>query len=161
MSVESLIQELKSSQGFDIAETRAKTLNEFDAASTSEERGRVLAVFKAVMDLTERNLMAKNAEELLGKLRAAREQDYKVCIVQESTVGLNSPGGGDVSIERLMAVTNREIEAGRMSEQHPLRQLAVRGAAAPHLSDADLVEKHRRLQQPPTLGQKLKGLFRK
>jgi len=113
------------------------------------------------MDLTERNLIAQNEGELLENFRKAREQDYKVCIVQECTVGLKSPGGGDVSVERLMAVTNREIAAGRMSEQHSLRQIAVEGAAAPHLSDAQLVEKHRRLQRPPTLAQKLKGLLRK
>ena len=61
----------------------------------------------------------------------------------------------------MMVVTNREIAAGRMNEQHSLRQIAVQGAAAPRLSDAQLVEKHRRFQQPPTLGQKLKGLFLK
>ena len=161
MSVESLVEELKSSSDFDIAVTRLRILDEFDAATNSDDRGRVLAVFKAVMDMTERNLIAQNQGELLEGFRKAREQDYKVCIVQECTVGLNSPGGGDISVERLMAVTNREITAGRMNEQHSLRQIAVQGAAAPHLSDAQLVEKHRRLQQPPTLGQKLKRLFRK
>jgi len=161
VSVETLIAELKAGGDFDIAITRQKILKEFDAAATADDRSRVLAVFKAVMDATERTLIAKNEAELLSNFRAAREQDYKICIVQECTVGLHSPGGGDVSVERMMAVTNREIAAGRMTEQHSLRQIAVQGAAAPHLSDAQLVEKHRKLQLPPTLGQKLKGLFKK
>ncbi len=142
VSVETLIDDLKSSDGINIATSRQKILDEFDAASTAEDRGRVLAVFKAVMDLTERNLIANNEAELLEKFREAREQDYRICIVKECTVGLNSPGGGDVSVERMMAVTNREMAAGRMTQQHTLRQLAVNGAAAPHLSDAQLVEKH-------------------
>jgi hypothetical protein len=79
--------------------------------------------------------------------------------LRECTVGLSSPGGGDISVERLIAVTSREIAAGHMTEQHSLRQIAVQQAAAPHMSDAELVEKHRRLQQPPSLGHRLKGLF--
>jgi len=161
VSVDTLIAELQSGASFDIGTTRNKILAEFDAATSAEDRGRLLAVFKAVMDMTERNLIANNKAEMLPDFQKAREKDYKILIVQECTVGLASPGGGDVSIERMMAVTNREIAAGRMTEQHSLRQIAVQGAAAPHLSDAELVEKHRKLQQPPTLGQKLKGLFRK
>ncbi|MDB6105526.1 MAG: hypothetical protein JWO52_5525, partial [Gammaproteobacteria bacterium] len=114
----------------DIAVIRKRILDEFDAANSSDDRGRVLAVFKAVMDLTERNLIAQNEGELLESFRKAREQDYKICIVQECTVGLKSPGGGDVSVERMMAVTNREIAAGRMSEQHcPLHRARTRSAA--------------------------------
>jgi hypothetical protein len=90
VSVESLIDELRSSPDIDIAVTRAKILDEFDAATTFEDRGRVLAVFNAVMNLTERNVVANNEGKLLEKFRAAREQDYKVCILRECTVGLRA-----------------------------------------------------------------------
>jgi hypothetical protein len=81
----------------------------------------------------------------------------------------------------LMAVTNREIAAGRMTEDHSLRKIAVEGAAAPNFSHAELVAMHAKkkaeaeksqiapIPQPSnarlafgaTLGKKLKGLFRK
>ena len=87
------------------------------------------------------------------------------------TGGLDSPGGGDVSIELLMTVTNREIAAGRMTEDHSMRQIAVEGAAAPHFSHAELLAKHAKLKEatekskaapaPKTVGEKLKGLFRR
>jgi len=57
-------------------------------------------------------------------------------------VEADSPGGGDVSVEMLVAVTGREIAAKRMAEDHELRRMALAGAAAPHLSHAQLVTKH-------------------
>jgi hypothetical protein len=85
--------------------------------------------------------------------------------VQECTVGLDTPVvGGDVSIEMLMTVTDREIAAGRMTEDFSLRKIAVDGAAAPHLSHAELVAKHAQLkaenkaERPAkTVGEKLKA----
>jgi hypothetical protein len=80
----------------------------------------------------------------------------------------------------LLEVTNREVAAGRMTEDHNLRKLAVDGCAAPHLTHAELLAKHAKLQAdaapapkaPPdkaaqayafgtVVGRKLKGLFRK
>jgi hypothetical protein len=91
--------------------------------------------------------------------------------VKECTVGLYSPGGGDISIEMLMAVTNREIVAGRMSEDHSQRTIAVEGAAVPHFSHAELIAQHAKLQEATarssvnaehmTVGAKLKNLFRR
>ncbi|MBU6421853.1 MAG: hypothetical protein KGQ62_07195 [Gammaproteobacteria bacterium] len=151
MSIESLIGELGTAKNIDIVDVRQKIQREFDAAETSEQRGKVLAIFKATMDLVERNLAARGDQsELLEKLKAARAQDYKIFIVRECTVGLDSPGGGDVSMEMLMVVTNREIAAGRMTEGHSLRKLAVEGCAAPHLTHAELVEKHAKLKAEAT-----------
>jgi hypothetical protein len=185
MSIESLVNDLRSAKAFDIVAARAKIQKEFDAATTSDQFAKVLAIFKAVMDEGERQLVRQgNQEEFLAKLKDARALDYKIFIVQECTVGLDSPGGGDVSVEMLVAVTNREIVDGRMTEDHSLRKIAVEGAAAPHLSHSELLAKHAKLkeevekskaepttQTPPgnarlasafgaTLGKKLKGLFR-
>jgi hypothetical protein len=107
---------------------------------------------------------------LLANLQQARAQDYKIFILKESTVGLDTPVvGGDVSVDMLMAVTNREIAAGRMTEHQSMRKIAVEGAAAPHLSHAELLAKHAKLKEHSarpkaapvahTFGQKLKGLF--
>lgn len=169
MSIESLVQELTTSKNVNIVDVREKIQREFDAASTSDQRGRVLAIFNTTMDYFERTLSARGDQgALLEDFKKARAQDYKIFIVQESTVGLDSPGGGDVSIEMLMAVTNREIAAGRMGEDHSLRRIAMEGAAAPHLSHAELLAKHAKLKgdaqskreaAPKTIGQKLKMLL--
>jgi hypothetical protein len=185
MSIETLINELRTAKSLDIVEVRKRIQEEFDAATTSHQRSRLLAIFNATMDQVERSLASRGEqEELLENLKTARAQDYKIFIVQECTVGLDSPGGGDVSVEMLMAVTNREIAAGRMTEDHSLRKIAVEGAAAPHMSHAELVATHARLKaeaaqlSPPVsdatgskanagyrfgavLGRKLKALFRK
>ena len=174
MSIESLINELNAPEGFDIVEARKKILREFDTATTSDQRAEVLAIFKATMDLAERNLADRGDQaQLLAGLQKARAYDYKVFIVQECTVGLDTPVvGGDISVDMLMAVTNREIAAGRMTEDHSLRKIAVNGAAAPHMSHAELLARHAKLKAdaleqskavsaPKTLGQKLKGLFGK
>jgi hypothetical protein len=171
-SINCLIEEMKSAKSFDIVEIRAKIQREFDGAKTGDQRGKVLAIFKVAMDEVERHLTGDKTE-LLANFKEARAQDYKIFIVQECTVGLDTPiVGGDVSVEMLMAVTNREIAAGRMTEDHSMRKIAVEGAAAPHLSHAELIAKHAKLQEGAArkskavafgavLGKKLKGLFGK
>jgi TPR repeat protein len=172
VSIQNLVKELTSTQGINIVDARAKIGKAFDAASTSDQRGRVLAIFKAMMDDSEEKLVSQaNQTQLLEDFRNARTQDYKIFILQECTVGLDSPGGGDVSIELLMTVTNREIAAGRMTEDHSMRKIAVEGAAAPHFSHAELLAKHAKLKEaaekpkaapaPKTVGEKLKSLFRR
>lgn len=179
MSIESLVNELKTANSLDMVQVAERVQRELDAAASSEQRGRILAVFNLTMDQAERNLAARDQEELLDKLKKARAQYYKTFIVRESSVGRDSPGGGDVSVEMLMAATNREIAAGRMTEDHALRKMAVEGAAAPHLSHAELLAKHAKQAQPTApaatakadgsklayafgnlVGRKLKGFFR-
>jgi len=168
MSAEELL-EMTSSPLLAITDPRKvrdKIHEEFDAAKSSEERGALLALFIATFNITEKNL-AKNAPEKLAEFQKARAQDYNLFLVKECTVGLDSPGGGDVSVEAMKIATDREVAAGRMTEDHELRKLAVQGCAAPHLTHAQLIEKHAKLQAaaavpaPKTLGQKLKGLFGK
>ncbi|MGA7540689.1 MAG: hypothetical protein WBW93_18170, partial [Steroidobacteraceae bacterium] len=160
-----------TTNNFNIADVRNKILKEFDAAVTSDQRGTLLAIFKAVTDFVERNLVRPDQSQLLEDFRKARDQDYKIFIVQECTVGLDTPVvGGDISVDVLLSVTNREIAAGRMTEDHSLRKQAVEGAAAPHFSHAELLAKHAKLKDeaeksraapaPKTVGEKLKSLFR-
>ncbi len=179
MSIETLIDELTAAKSFGIVEVHEKIRREFDSAATSQQRGRILALFNMSMDQAERNLLTRgDQEELLEKLKRLRAQYYEKLIVQECTVGLGSPGGGDVSVDMLMAVTDREIAAGRMTEDRALRRMAVEGAAAPHLSHAELVAKYKQAHPkgPASnhnvdssmlaytfgniMGRKLKGLLR-
>jgi hypothetical protein len=149
MSVEDLITELSGTTQSDLVEVREKTQRALDAAVTDEQRGRILSIFSMTLDQAERNLAARGEDEALEQLKVARAKCYRAFVVRECTVGHDSPGGGDVSVEMLMAATNREIAAGRMSEDHPLRKMAVEGAAAPHLSHAQLIAKHARQAPPP------------
>jgi hypothetical protein len=150
MSIETLINELATPTSLDAAEVAERVQRELDAAVSSEQRGRILAIFNMTMDQAERNLAVRDQQDLLDGLKRARAEHYKAFIVKESTVGFDSAGGGDVSVEMLMAATNREIAAGRMTEEHALRKIAIEGAAAPHLSHAQLVAKH--AKQAPTAG---------
>jgi hypothetical protein len=185
MSIQNLINEMKTATSKDIVEIRAKIQKELEAATTSDQRSTVLALFTAYMDGMERGLEAHGDQKVLEEFRKARAYDYKSFIYQECIVGLDTPVvGGDVSVEAMMAVTNREIAAGRMTEDHSIRKNAVEFAAAPHLSHAELVAKQAKLKaeaaQATTsapvckpaadksatayafgnvLGKKLKGLF--
>jgi hypothetical protein len=95
----------------------------------SVKRVHLLALFKSVMDIAEKSVSAEDSE----LIRNAREQQYKTFVVQEAMVGEN------VCVETLYAVTSREIIAGRMDESNSLRQLAIDGTSAPHLTRAELI----------------------
>jgi hypothetical protein len=172
VSIEELLDIQPAHAIIDPAGTRKQILAEFDAAAsdptrTSEQRGSILAFFKATFDIVEANV-AKEKPDLLEEFQKARALDYRICIVRECTVGLDTPVvGGDVSVEMLKAVTDREIADGRMDEGHTLRKLALDGCAAPHLSHQELVAKHAGLKAqaqltataPPPIG-KFAGLKR-
>jgi TPR repeat protein len=172
-AIQNLANELTSAKNFNVADARAKIQKAWAATTTSDQRGRVLAIFKVVMDEAEQRLVGLGDDkgELLADFQKARVQYCNLFILEECTVGLDSPGGGDVSIELLMTVTNREIAAGRMTEDHSMRKIAVEGATAPHFSHAELLAKHAKLKEaarkpkaapaPKTVGEKLKSLFRR
>jgi hypothetical protein len=184
MSIESLLKELQSATSEAIVEIRRRIIEEFGAAKTSDDRARLLAIYTETMDRVERGLAGGRHNELLANFKEARAYDYKSLIAQECLVGGDSPGGGDISVEMLKAVTDREIAAGRMTEDHSARQLALTASTAPHFTHAELLAKHAKLQEeaekskaaraPQTpagnatqayafgaaLGKKLKSLFR-
>jgi hypothetical protein len=134
MSVNDLIETLKSmdenGQDIDIKTTRERIYKEYEKATTIEDRVTLLKIFNAVMDLVERSGLSPDD---LQEYRNAREDYYKLFIVQESLVGEN------VCPETLAAVTQREVTAGRMSPDNELYLIAQREAAGPHFSRAELV----------------------
>ena len=101
----------------------------FGQCTTSEQRVSLLAVFSATMDIAETTIVSKDLE----KFKESRLLNYKIFIVQEATMA------GNVCVETLDTITQREIAVGRMAPDNPLRELAVTSLAAPHLSHADLV----------------------
>ncbi|MDD7787806.1 hypothetical protein ACQZ32_03155 [Ralstonia pseudosolanacearum] len=114
---------------------------EFETAATEDQRVALLELFKTVMDHAERQI---TDPEDLEKAKTARRQFYNGLLVRESFVGEN------VSYEKLDAVTQREVSAGRMAPDDEFRQLAQVGTLITHDSHAKLVameEERQRAQQ--------------
>jgi len=120
MSVAKLIQELEDTppdEPFDWIAFSAHLNEEFTAATTSEERSDLLAARAAAMEFVVRQLELHG--DHLEKFTDACELEYKRLIVQETLVD------GAVSYEAMLQVTDREIAAGRMSEDYALRAIAL------------------------------------
>ncbi len=98
----------------------------------------LLQTFKAVMDIAESTVLPEDLEIV----RNAREKQYKTFIYQESMVGEN------VCVETLYAITQREIDAGRMSTDHSCRRLAEEAMAMPHSTRAELLGATNEKRQP-------------
>src|SRR5580692_6986075 len=120
MSTSNLLQELENiplHEPFDWAAFSARVNEEFGAATSSEERGDLLAARAVAMEFVVRQLELHG--EHLEKFTDACELEYKRLIVQETLVD------GAVSYEAMLHVTDREIAAGRMSEDYALRAIAI------------------------------------
>jgi hypothetical protein len=102
---------------FDWIAFSARVNEEFSAAATSEERSDLLAARAVAMAFVVLQLELRG--EHLEKFTDACELEYKRLIVQETLVD------GVVSYEEMLHVTDREIAAGRMSEDYALREMAV------------------------------------
>src|SRR5271163_4866179 len=120
MSVSKLTQELEdlpSHEPFDWIAFSARVNEEFGATTTSAERGDLLAARAVAMEFVVRQLELHG--EHLEKFTDACELEYKRLIVQETLVD------GVISYEEMLHVTDREIAAGRMSEDYALRAIAI------------------------------------
>jgi hypothetical protein len=120
MSVSTLIQELEDTplhEPFDWIGFSARVNEEFIAATTSEERSDLLAARTVAKEFVVRQLELHG--EQLEKFTDACDLEYKRLIVQETLVD------GIVSYEEMLHVTDREIAAGRMSEEYALRAIAI------------------------------------
>jgi hypothetical protein len=137
MSVVDLVESLKSvgeGEEIDFQAIRKQIIEEYDKATSISDRVTLLELFKVVMDLVERNIEhSGSTTKILEDFRKSRQTDYRVLIVKECMVGEN------VCTETLAAVTQREVAAGRMSEDHTLYTMAQEQVAKPHLSRAELV----------------------
>lgn len=116
---------------FDFRAVREEIHAASKSTTDAAERVVLLQVFHAVMDLVERS---GNVEpENLDAFRDTRAKDYRLLLMREVLIGENA------SAELLNAVTQREVQAGRMSEDDELRQLAVKALLEPYQSVQELL----------------------
>jgi hypothetical protein len=126
MSVSELIQALDDippHEPLDWIAFSARVNDEFGAATTSEERSDLLAARAIAMEFVVRQLELHG--DHLEKFTDACELEYKRLIVQETLVN------GVISYETMLHVTDREIAAGRMSEDYALRAIAIEECPEP------------------------------
>lgn len=97
-----------------------------ESTTDTDERVVLLQIFHFVMDSVERS--GNVSPENIDAFRDTRAKDYHLLLAREVLVGEN------VSAELLSAVTQREVQAGRMSEHDELRQLAVKVLSEPYCS---------------------------
>jgi hypothetical protein len=120
MSASQLFQELENlppDEPLDWIAFSARVNEEFSDARSSEERSDLLAARAVAMEIVVRRLELHG--EQFEKFTDACELEYKRLIVQETLVD------GAVSYEKMLHVTDREIAAGRMSEDYALRAIAI------------------------------------
>jgi hypothetical protein len=122
------LQSMPAGSSLDIPAIRDEIHHEFDRAESSTEREMLLAIHKMVLDRAERAVRSDD----LPQLQAASQADYRLFLTKESLIGEN------ISVDLVAAVTDREIQAERMSPDDDFRELAVQGLAAPHLSPKQL-----------------------
>lgn len=131
MSVSKVIQELEDmppDEPFDWIAFSTRVNEEFAAATTSEERSELLAARAVAAEFVMRQLELHG--DHLEKFTDACELEYKRLIVQETLVD------GVVSYEQMLHVTDREIAAGRMSEDYALRAIAIEECPEAGITDA-------------------------
>lgn len=116
----------------DFRTVRERIHESSERTSDSSERVVLLQIFHAVMDLVERS--GNIAPENFDAFRDTRAKDYRLLLMREVLIGHNA------SVELLHAVTEREVQAGRMPESDELRQLAVKGLAEPYMSAQELLK---------------------
>jgi hypothetical protein len=102
---------------------------EWKAARTSAYRESLLSIFKTTMELVETTLIAPENTE---KFRDNWQTHYRTFIVEEALIGKT------VCVQTLDELTRREIAAGRLAPDDPLRKGAEAALAAPHASRAEL-----------------------
>ena len=121
MSVATLLTRMQSlGDDVDWRGLREEIHDEVDKPITDEEHHTLLALFTALMDLVERNVVAHSPDKL-ADFKNTRLEDYRLLMVKRATVD------GNVIPEKLHRITAREVAEGRMAPDDTLHTLAVAG----------------------------------
>jgi hypothetical protein len=102
---------------------RERLHDAFESARTGPQRASLLALNQSLMNLVEKGLDPKDLESF----REIRGHGYSMMVARECLVN------GRVDPQLAQAVLQREVEAGRMAANHPLRDLRQLAAFAEHM----------------------------
>ena len=128
MSVSELFErvevQLMNALHLDLPRIRSDIHVEHERATTTADRVALLAIHKIVMDAAEQGL----AEQALEVHRKLRRQDYRLLLIREARIGGDATDR-NIDPQRMAAITQREVEAGRMAPDDDLHEFAVAAAA--------------------------------
>lgn len=102
---------------------RARIHDEFDRATSADQRVALLALNQSMMNLAEKAI----DPDQLENFREIRGHSYSMLIVKECLVG------DKVCAKTAAIVTRREVAAGRMAPNHGLRKLEELAKFAAHV----------------------------
>jgi hypothetical protein len=114
-------------------ETRDRIHALHGKAATFEERGHLVKMYVRLMDVVEHAGVVQDSKLFIQ----ARQSDYNLLLVSESRDGATLDSG------KLLAVTQREIAAGHIDEEHELHKLALARPPTLHRQPAWQVWKSR------------------
>jgi hypothetical protein len=120
---------------------RTRIHDAFEDARTGPQRAALLALNQTLMNLVEKGLDPKDLENF----REIRGHTYSMMIARECLVN------EQVDLKLAQAVVQRELSAGRMAANHPLRDLKQLVAFAEHMQ--------RNLAKAQQLAPKPQGAF--
>ncbi|MCZ8100733.1 MAG: hypothetical protein O9972_22830 [Burkholderiales bacterium] len=112
-----LSQTVKDGGEIEWLRRREEVIDLHSTSSSFEERSFLLGIYVALMNSVERAGAVNDIEEF----RDLREKEYNMMLITEATDGKN------IVPALLLAVTRREIAAGRMKADHELHELAEAG----------------------------------
>ncbi len=102
-----------------------------EAEESPEGRDMLFSLFQATMDFAETGV---SVDELCS-FQEARKKRFGGYLLREAIIG------DQICAETLDAVTRREVAAGRLASDDPLRVFAIHSLAAPHSTREELLAK--------------------
>ena len=119
-------------------ELHDEVVKSHEHAESEHEYVKLLELHKKLLDRIEQNLPKQINIE---KFQSVRLQEYNVMLLRECTIG------GSVCVETLYELTQRELEAGRMSPTHEFIDTAVNATASQHYSREQLERQKAKIEK--------------
>lgn len=125
-----VIADAQAGRDIDFRAIREEIHELSECAESEIEHVTLLQFFQVIMDAMESGGNVEPAN--LDSFRLVRDQDYRLLLTREVLIGENA------SVELTALVTAREIEAGRMRHDDPMRLAVEDALTRPYLSIHEL-----------------------
>ncbi len=133
-----IVAQAQAGRDLDFGALREQFLALARSVQGEAEHAALVQLFHDIMDMVEKRGIVP--PEKMATFRQVRDQDYRLMLMPEITIGAH------VSAELAAAVTAREVRAGRMRQDDPMRQSAEAALSQPFQSIAELqmIERNRK-----------------